>query len=124
MGGHGGCDRDGVEIGIREQLVEAGCGAGAGEAGRHAFDLVAVAVADPGQPRIWERVEVARQVRAPVAKADDPDPDWRLHRGDTLAKSYLAPMRVLAALTLATAVLTVAPAHAATPTPAEYVAGY
>jgi hypothetical protein len=33
-------------------------------------------------------------------------------------------MRALAALTLATAVLTVAPARAASPTPAEYVAGY
>jgi hypothetical protein len=74
--GRGEDDR--VERVVGQQVIEL-----AGEAGAAVQRLVAGAdllapVAQPGELAAGQRVEVAREVRAPVAEADDADPPRRI----------------------------------------------
>ncbi len=76
VGGHRGGDHHGVELGIVQQVVERRGGARAREARRHAVEHLLVAVTDPAQLGVGQTVEVAGQVRPPVAEPDHAD----LHR--------------------------------------------
>ena len=72
VGGDGRCDDDGVDRVVGEHLVEVArwC-APCGKRGPCVRKLLGGRVADPGQPR--EIVEVAREVRAPVAEPGNGD---------------------------------------------------
>src|SRR5215207_6952178 len=79
MRGHGRGDRDRVDSRVREQLLDVGGRAHAREARCHPLELLGEGVADPCELGFRERVEVAREVRTPVAEADDGDPDRSTH---------------------------------------------
>ena len=66
----------------------------------HALEALGVPVAEPGQARVRQRVEVAREVRAPVAEAHHSDRDGHAggpraaglhHGGHLLARSAPGP---------------------------------
>jgi hypothetical protein len=65
----------GVQLGVGEQLVELGAHADARQLGCSALARRLRAVAEPAQLGVGQAVEVARQVRAPVTEAHDPDTD-------------------------------------------------
>jgi hypothetical protein len=70
VGDDGRRDRHGVELVVREQVVEARRLARVGEAGAVALEPAVVSIADPGERSALQVVQVSRQVRAPVAEAD------------------------------------------------------
>jgi hypothetical protein len=65
------CDHHGVEIGVRQQVVEVLRRPGAGVAGGEPLEQRRVEVAEPRQ--LGELVEVADEVLAPAAEARDAD---------------------------------------------------
>ena len=74
-----GCrERHRIELRIVEQLLEA-AGPRRGKAAQLASHELGRVVADPGELGFRQLVEVARQVGAPVAEPDDPDPQRIAH---------------------------------------------
>ena len=73
-------ERDRVERRVTQELADVIGHSHARESRRDPLARLTGRVAAPGQLASWDRVEVAGDVRAPVAKADDADPDWtRVH---------------------------------------------
>ncbi len=70
-----GGDDDRVELVVGEQVVEVGREARAAVHGGQALAHLGAAVAAPRELGAVEAVEVAGEVRAPVAEPDDADPD-------------------------------------------------
>ena len=92
MRGTGG-EHDGVEVFVAEQVVEVRREAGARVRRGEALARLGAIVAAPGQLGARQRVDVASEVRAPVAQADDARPDRRLpvhDRGSVLAGIWMA----------------------------------
>ncbi len=70
----GGRDRDGVELGIREDVLLARRLASLGEARAVALEPNLVLLADPRELGTIELVQVPREIGAPVAEADGRQP--------------------------------------------------
>jgi len=70
-----GGDDEGVDRGVREHLAQVGRRPRRRKARAPAFARLVGDVADPAQLGAGQAVEVAREVRAPVAEPDDPDAD-------------------------------------------------
>ena len=90
VGRHRRGDDDRVELGVGQQLVEVAArrarrGTAAPTRSRASSD----AVADPAQLGAGQAVEVAGEVRAPVAEADDPDPDRSASQADQVARALM-----------------------------------
>ena len=85
-------DDDGVELGIGEQLGVVGRHTGAWVARGERRAVLLIEVAEPGQ--VGEVVEVPRQVRAPVAEADQADGGHGSQLPDSVARSALLAGRV------------------------------
>ena len=66
---------DGVELGIGDQVVVRARAAHSWVAPDERVEPGLVEVADPTQVGLFELVQVANEVRAPVAEADDADTD-------------------------------------------------
>ena len=73
MGDDRGCDHDRVQIGVVQELVQVGGQAGVREAHRCPGPALLVAVAEPGECRSREVVEVSGEVRPPVAEPHQAD---------------------------------------------------
>src|SRR4051812_1173115 len=71
---HGGGHHHGLQLGVAQKLVEVRGHLSAGELRRPALASLARWIADPGQLRLGQPVEVASEVGSPVAEAHDPDP--------------------------------------------------
>ena len=87
---HGRRDHDRVELGVGQQLGEVARGPRARIARREGRALLLVEVADPGE--VGEDVEVAGEVRAPVAEPDQADRASQLP--DLVAEAALLAGRV------------------------------
>ena len=84
---HRGGEHDGVEVGVAEQVVEVGGEARLAELAREALAHLVAPVAAPAQLGVGQRVEVAREVRAPVAQAHDPDGQRRVAHSSTVRRA-------------------------------------
>ena len=73
--GHVRGHRHRVEVRVRQQLLDVVRSARARELRRPALARLRRGVADPAQLRVRQAVEVAREVRSPVAETDDSDLD-------------------------------------------------
>jgi hypothetical protein len=88
MGRHRRCDDYRVNGVVGQQLADLGRAADAGKTSGPAVERLLRAVTKPGQLRVRQLVEVAGQVRAPVAKADNADPDTSRHRRTRLGAAF------------------------------------